>query len=124
MSSKANIKNCGLVILMVFAGDCYAQDMDLIDYSKLPREIWTRTPKPENEEWKRDPCLVNVNYEKERLHKEIGLKDGDVIKKLNGKSLAPDDLVLVDLRLRESKSFSLVVVRDGEEVTVLYRRPK
>ncbi|MGZ3723155.1 MAG: hypothetical protein ACXVA9_09505 [Bdellovibrionales bacterium] len=107
-----------LMILMTDAGYCQAQDgMDLIDDTKSPRGL--SVPKYEVTWWSGE-----TNFERDMIYSEMRLKEGDLIKKLNGKVLTKDDMVLISLSLRKSKEFTIVIERDGKEKTIRYQRPK
>jgi len=53
---------------------------------------------------------------------ELGLKDGDIIRGVNGRTLKePDDLVSLYRRLKSGSHVSLQITRDGNRKTINYR---
>ena len=56
------------------------------------------------------------------IFSELGLKDGDIIRGVNGRTLKePDDLISLYRRLKSGSHVSLQIIRNGNRKTINYR---
>ncbi len=100
----ASLKSVALILLIASTG--YAQEMDLLD-----------NPKDENRR------IVLEEVKKNTIFEKIGLKDGDIIKMWNGKLIRSRfDWDVVQLKIKDTSEFTVVVERDGKEKVLHYAK--
>jgi len=110
-SSKKRMKffTClsGIAIVFAATSTCLAQDgEDLVD----------------NVNHKGRTEIILQHLEENSLYKKMGLKEGDVIKKWNGREIFErDDRDFIAATLKNSKEFSVTVERDGGEKIFHYK---
>lgn len=69
------------------------------------------------------PKLILKHLEKNSIYAKIGLKEGDVIEKWNGKEMTrPDDWSAIDESLRLSKEFTIVIERNRKQMVLKFKK--
>jgi hypothetical protein len=111
------MNNLLLILTLAISGAVNADDPTvLLDDTKSPRNM--------EDSRATHTRPVESNYEKNFIYRELGLKEGDVIKSVNDKKIDPGDMDIVSMELRTLKPLKVVINRKGKEMIVRYPREK